>query len=56
MIRCTVGNTDYNDGKLERHLIMYHITPNENIVKYIAYLEQRINTLEAAQPRPKMEP
>jgi hypothetical protein len=51
MTRCTVCNTDYNDGELERHLIMYHITTNENIAKYIAYPEQRINTLEAAQPR-----
>ena len=56
MIRCTVCNTDYNDGELERHLIMYHITTNENIAKYIAHLEERINILEAAQPRPKMEP
>jgi hypothetical protein len=56
MIRCTVCNNDYNDGELERHLIMYHITTNENIAKYITYLEERINTLEAAQPRPKMEP
>jgi hypothetical protein len=56
MIKCTVCNTEYNDGELERHLIMYHITTNENIAKYIAYLEERINTLEAAQPRPKMEP
>jgi hypothetical protein len=55
MIKCTVCNTEYNDGELERILIMYHTT-NENIAKYIAYLEERINTLEAAQPRPKMEP
>lgn len=56
MIRRTVCNTDNNDGELERYLIMYHTTTNENIAKYIAYLEQRINILEAAQPRRKMEP
>jgi hypothetical protein len=56
MVKCSVCNNDYSEGDLERHLIMYHTTTNENIAKYLAYLQRRIETLEAALPRPKPEP
>lgn len=48
-------NNDYSEEELERHLIMYHTTTYENIAKYLVYLQRRIETLEAALPRPKTE-
>lgn len=56
MTKCLVYNTEYSERELERHLIMYHTTTNENIAKYLAYLHTRIDSLEAAQIRPKQEP
>ena len=56
MVKCSVCNNDYGEGELERHLIMYHTMTPEHTAKYLAYLQKRIDTLEAALPRPKSEP
>jgi hypothetical protein len=56
MVKCSICNNDYGVSELERHLIMYHTTTPENTAKYLVYLQRRIETLEAALPKPKPEP
>lgn len=48
VIHCESCGRPY-DGKLEDHLITYHITDNQKTARYIAYLVERIEALERAQ-------
>jgi hypothetical protein len=56
MAKCPACNHDYNENELVSHLEMYDVTTKDNLAKYLAYLKQRMDTLEAALPRPKPEP